>query len=246
MKTAIHHLYPSSKFCVVILITLLSMFIPGYFWQYLVFPLVLILTLFSRNTKEFIGTFFKAIVILVLFIFIIQVFIVTNDDSVILWKFIKYSDTGLNMSLEMTSKIIAISSIIIYFFQVTSTKDIIYALEKAGSPKKVTFVIASTIQLIPQMSTLSKTIMEAQQSRGISVDGSIWKRMTSFIPMIGPLVLSSIQQTEERVLALESRGFSSTSKKTAIYQFKKSRIDYIIQILSITVLLVYFIWRVAK
>lgn len=244
MKTAIHYLYPSSKFCIVILITLLSMFIPGYFWQYLVFPLVLILTLFSKNTKEFLATFFKAIVILVLFIFIIQVFIVTNEDSITLWKFIKYSDEGLNMSLEMTSKIVAISSIIIYFFQVTSTKDIIYALEKSGSPKKVTFVIASTIQLIPQMSALSKTIMEAQQSRGISVDGSIWKRMTSFIPMIGPLVLSSIQQTEERVLALESRGFSSTSKKTSIYQFSKSKIDYAIQVISISILLIYFIWRV--
>src|SRR5699024_8184813 len=116
---------------------------------------------------------------------------------------------GLMNSLTMTSKIVAISSSIIWFFQVTSVKHIIYALEKSGVSSKVTFVIASTIQLIPQMLQLSKTITDAQKARGIETEGSMMNRIKAFIPMIGPLVLSSIQQTAERVLALESRASSA-------------------------------------
>ena len=53
-------------------------------------------------------------------------------------------------------------------------------------------------------------------------------RMKAFVPMIGPLVLSSIQQIEERVLTLESRAFSSGAKKTSIYELKKQKADYLI------------------
>ena len=96
----------------------------------------------------------------------------------------------------MTSKIAAISSLLICYFQITEVKDINYALEKSGVPKKVTFLISSTLQLIPQMSALSRVILDAQKSRGIETEGNLIIRAKAFVPMLGPLVLSSIQQTE--------------------------------------------------
>ncbi len=50
------------------------------------------------------------------------------------------------------------------------------------------------------MTKLSKTINEAQRARGIETEGSLLIRARAFLPMLGPLVLTSIQQTEERVL----------------------------------------------
>lgn len=244
MDSRIGKLYPSSKFVFIILLILLSMFIPGYLFQYMVFPLIFIISLFSKTAIQFLSTFMKSILILIVFIFIIQVFLIVNEDSQKIWGFIHFSQMGLQTSLSMTSKIVAISSSIIWFFQVTSVKDIIYALEKSGISQKVTFVIASTIQLIPQMLNLSKTITDAQKSRGIETEGKLFVRIKAFIPMIGPLVLSSIQQIEERVLALESRAFSSKAKKTSIYELKKQKIDYIIQLFCVITLIGYIVWRI--
>lgn len=244
MDSRIGKLYPSTKFSFVILIILLSMFTPGYMFQYMVLPFIFIISLFSRTATKFLATFVKSILIVVLFIFIIQVFIVVNDDSQKIWGIIHFSQIGLTTSLTMTAKIIAISSSVIWFFQVTSVKDIIYALEKSGVSQKVTFVIASTIQLIPQMMSLSKTITDAQRSRGIETEGSMFVRMKAFVPMIGPLVLSSIQQIEERVLTLESRAFSSRAKKTSIYELKKQKADYLIITLCAVILISYIVWRI--
>lgn len=244
MNSRIGQLYPSTKFAFIVLLILLSMFVPGYTFQYLILPFMFFISLFSSTAKSFILTFMKSIFIVVLFIFIVQTFIMTNEDSVKIWGFIYYSKIGLMNSLTMTSKIVAISSSIIWFFQVTSVKHIIYALEKSGVSSKVTFVIASTIQLIPQMLQLSKTITDAQKARGIETEGSMMNRIKAFIPMIGPLVLSSIQQTEERVLALESRAFSAKTKKTMIYELKKQKIDYIIVALCGIVLIGYIVWRI--
>ena len=243
MDSRIGRLYPSTKFAFMILIILLTMFTPGYKLQYMVLPLILITSMFSGTAANFLSTFMKSIFILVLFIFILQVFIIVNDDSEKIWGFIHFSQMGFMTSLSMTSKIVAISSSIIWFFQVTAVKDIIYALEKSGISKKVTFVIASTIQLIPQMINLSKTITDAQKSRGIETDGKLFVRLKAFVPMIGPLVLSSIQQTEERVLALESRDFSSMAKKTSIYELKKQTADYMIIMLCVVILIGYLVWR---
>lgn len=243
MNNWIVKLYPSTKFLFLMILIILSIFVPGYKFQYLVFPFMIIVSLCSNKIKEFMSIFFKSIFIIILFLFLIQAFIVPNGDQIPLMGFIHYSNMGLNDSLNITSKVIAISSGIIWFFQVTSIKDIIFALEKIGTPRKVTFVISSTIQLVPQMTELSKTITDAQKSRGIETEGNIFVRIKAFIPMIGPLVLSSIQQTEERVLALESRAFSSKVRKTSIYKIEKSKLDYILDILLIVIFIGYFVWR---
>ena len=69
-------------------------------------------------------------------------------------------------------------------------------------------------------------------------------RIKAFVPMLGPLVLSSIQQTEERVLALESRAFSAKGKKTSIYVLHKTGLDIVLEVLSVILLMGYVVWRV--
>ena len=243
MQSKIGKLNPSTKFFYLVMMIFLCMFMPGYQFQYMVLPLTILLAFMSNTLKQFLSVFSKSIIIIVVFIFVIQVFIVKNKDSQPLWWVFGFSQMGLDNSLLMTSKIVGISSSIMLFFQVTSTKDINYALEKSRMSKKATFVIISTIQLIPQMSQLSATITDAQKSRGIEVEGDLWIRMKSFIPMIGPLVLSSIQQTEERVLTLESRGFSSKRKRTSIYVIEKRKVDSILSGLFLVIILLFFVWR---
>lgn len=243
MDSFIGRLYPSTKFLIVVLIIILSMFTPNFIFQLGLFGVILALSILSNTFLSFIKTFFKSIALIVLFIFVIQVFIVKNPDSQQIWSFISFSQLGLATSIDMSSRIIAISSSIIWFFQVTSVKDIIHALELAKVSKKMTFVISSTIQLVPQMSKLSQTITDAQKSRGIETEGSLLIRIKAFVPMMGPLVLSSIQQTEERVLTLESRGFSSITKKTSVYDIKKSKLDYLIFGLCLFVFILYLVWR---
>lgn len=244
MNSFIGKLYPTPKFLIMMLVIIVSIFTPGYAFQFLMFPVFIIISLFARTTKEFLRTFFKSIFIIIVFIFLMQVFIITNDDQTPIWLFIHFSQTGLDTSLSMSSKIVAIGSAIMTFFETTKVKDITYAMEKAGISRKLTFLISSTIQLIPQMSRLSSTITDAQKSRGIETEGSVFVRMKAFVPMIGPLVLSSIQQTEERVLALESRAFSAKCKKTSIYVLNKTGFDCLLEIISIAGLVAYIVWRV--
>lgn len=241
MVNPIDKWYPSTKLVIVLTVIIISMFSTAYVVQYVLFGAALLLSLCSGKIGKFLSTFFKSIFVIVVFIFLVQVFIVKNEDSQQLWGFIGYSQIGMDTSISLSSRIVAISSIIIWFFQVTSVKDIVAALEKARIPKKVTFVISATIQLVPQMTKLSQTITDAQRARGIETEGSVLVRMKAVIPMMGPLVLTSIQQTDERVLTLEARGFSAPMKKTAYYSMKKTALDYFIFVACFAGLIAYFV-----
>ena len=73
MNSAIGRLYPSTKFAVVLVLIICSVFTPGYLFQYSMFLLALLFSLFAGTAKKFIGAFFKSIFVIILFIFIIQV-----------------------------------------------------------------------------------------------------------------------------------------------------------------------------
>ena len=103
---------------------------------------------------------------------------------------------------------------LIWFFSVTQEKDFVLALEKSGMSAKASYVVLSTLQMVP---VLKKTIMNAQKARGVETEGNLLVRAKVFVPTIIPLVLSSIAGTEERALTLEARGFSSGINPTHLY-----------------------------
>ena len=90
---------------------------------------------------------------------------------------------------------------------------------------------------VPESQKLSKVIMEAQQSRGVEMNGSIIQRIKSFVPMISPLVLSTISNNEEKVLTLESRGYSFHAKRTILFPIKKTLRDRLLFWASIILLI---------
>lgn len=79
--------------------------------------------------------------------------------------------------------------------------------------------------------------MDAQRSRGLETEGNLWTRLKAFLPLIGPVVMSSLLETRERAMALEVRGFSASGKKTFLYERESSTLDRVLQWTLIVVLI---------
>ncbi|MES1046936.1 energy-coupling factor transporter transmembrane protein EcfT [Heyndrickxia oleronia] len=102
----------------------------------------------------------------------------------------------------------------------TEPDELIDSLVKKGMSRKIGYVFLSVLQIIPQMRATMGKIIDAQRSRGMETEGHILVRLKSFFPLIGPVVLNSLNDTKERAIALEVRGFNAKGKKT---HFKKAR-----------------------
>ncbi|MBH9989324.1 MULTISPECIES: energy-coupling factor transporter transmembrane component T [unclassified Lactobacillus] len=235
-------LYPSTKALIVLLLILLSMMSSKWQVQLCLIAVTMILALFSGTLVRLIKLFFESLALIVVFLFVLQVFFISYPDSHKIWWVIKFSQTGLNTATMLASRIIAISLPIIWYFLVTSSDVIIQALDQTKLPKKAIFVLASTIQVVPQLMWQSNIISEAQQARGVETTGSLWQRIKTFIPMMGPLVLSSVEQNEEKVLTLQARGFSNPTPRTTLHHISKKKIDYLLDIILCLILVVFVIW----
>jgi energy-coupling factor transporter transmembrane protein EcfT len=86
------------------------------------------------------------------------------------------------------------------------------------------------------MQAKAQTIIAAQRSRGLDTESSFLRRAGSLVPLVGPLVFGSLVEVEERAIAIEARGFTSTRLKTSLHEIRDSKADRIIR--SILVILV--------
>lgn len=68
----------------------------------------------------------------------------------------------------------------------------------------------------------------------------------AFLPLISPVVMSSLINTRERAIALEVRGFGANRKKTWLQDRPKHKGDREITILLGVLILVAVIWRVME
>lgn len=126
----------------------------------------------------------------------------------------------------------------------TKPSDMIENFIRRGFSPRFGYVFISVFQIIPQMTETMSTITDAQRSRGMETEGNLLVRIKAFIPLISPVIMSSLINTRERALALEVRGFNSKHKKTFLNEERKTGADIYIQIGLILCILAALVWRI--
>lgn len=244
-KGFITKLYPLTKAMFVgcmLIIGLVSDWRVGYL---VVLPLCLLLAIIDGVAKPFIIKVFGALVVFVVFIFAFKIFLDKSASPIVFqYAFITIRQQGILDALNQTSILTILASAIILFFETTDVEDFMISLQQINMSHMVSYVILSTLQMIPEMFKKSKIIMQAQQARGIETEGNLWLRTKAFFPSLGPLIISSIADLEERAITLEVRGFSADVKKTSYKEINKTPYDQTIFWSLIAATAAYIGWRI--
>lgn len=158
---------------------------------------------------------------------------------------LQFYKEGLLYALKISCNILNMLLSFSTFVLSTKPSDFVDALEQSGFSKRFGYIISSVFQIIPQMIGTMQTITDAQRSRGMETEGKLSVRMKAFIPLISPVITSSLINTRERAIALEVRGFDSKEKKTFLQDRKRSKTDYVLCAICGILLLGSIAWRVS-
>ena len=221
-KNKIVELYPLTKFYLAIAAAIVAIVLPGILSKVICFLALNVLAIVSGVYPVFIRRVRNSVGILFLVLLVVQIL----------------------FALKLGFILASVGSALIWFFAVTTEKDFVLALEKKGLSPKASYVVLSTLQMVPVLKKRSQTIMNAQKARGVETEGNIWIRAKVFVPTIVPLVLSSIQGTEERALTLEARGFSVETPSTHLYDIEPKPMDRVMTIVITVVFLLIILGRV--
>jgi len=177
----------------------------------------------------------KAILPVLIFTAIINLFYGGGEAIFTVWK-ISITYDGIYRATFMALRIallIFVSSVLTY---TTTPNDLTDAIESLLSPLKLiglatavhTLAMMMTIALrfIPTLIEEAEKIMNAQKARGADLEsGSLLNRIKALIPILIPLLISSVRRAYELAEAMECRCYNGGEGKTRMKQMKLSIID---------------------
>ncbi|MEM4311051.1 MAG: energy-coupling factor transporter transmembrane component T [Nitrososphaerales archaeon] len=116
---------------------------------------------------------------------------------------------SLSYSLRFLLIILTSSS----FFQTISPDELEYFLRLLRVPRYLRFAFISALRFVPLLMLDLIQITDSQRARGLELDkGNIFKRIKNRIPILIPLIISTINRSSQMAEALETRAFNSTKK----------------------------------
>lgn len=124
---------------------------------------------------------------------------------------------GLAFALEILARILAIGGAVTLFYLTTPPSAFVVDLERRGVSPRLAFVANASVQTVPALVERAAQITAAQRARGLDTEGSIVKRIRGVLPIVGPVILGSIAEVEERTMALEARGFTRPGRRTLLW-----------------------------
>ena len=237
-------LYPLTKLYLALALIISAFIIPSHIYDYSMIIICGIIVSFENKLKIYSKRIFLSLFWLFTAIFIIQSLFIPAGEVWLKFGFISVYKEGVMKAIGLTSKLTAIVSALTMLTLITPVKDFTLALEKKGLNPKAAFILMLTLQTIPEMKKQADVIMDSQKARGIETEGNVFVRAKALIPIFIPLVLSSIANTEERAITLESRGFSVGEKRTILYDIKETKNDKIMKVILAIFIVLNIVWRV--
>lgn len=116
----------------------------------------------------------------------------------------------------LAGRITAILTVFLLLLASVHPARLVDAMLQRGVPFQYAYLLAATLQVVPQLQQRAATILAAQRCRGLRVGGSVWRRARAVIPLAVPLVLGALAEVDERALALEVRGAASEARRTVL------------------------------
>lgn len=185
------------------------------------------------------------LILLVIFSTMLWPFFVKGPT--LLWSFgpFQVSKESLLYGIAMGLRLANFVAIGLILLSTTRNEELTSGLIRLGCPYPIAFAISTALRLVPTFAGAGLTIVQAQMSRGLDLKSkNIFSRVAQFIPQAVPLFVYAIRHTNLLAMALESKGFHPSSKRTFYYEPHMRKIDYWVVAILGLVLIMMIILRV--
>jgi energy-coupling factor transport system permease protein len=197
----------------------------------------------------------KPILPIIIITAVLNALYVTEGAVLFSWWIFTVSSGGLIRAAFMSCRIvllIVISSVLTYTTTPTELTD---GIESLFSPLKfiglgeavhtIAMMITIALRFIPTLTDEADKIMSAQKARGADLDnGGLFKRLKALMPILIPLLISSIRRAYELAEAMDCRCYSGGKGRTRMKKLKATYLDLLASIFLVLVCGVIILLRI--
>lgn len=199
--------------------------------------LTIALVLISRVPPSLFLKNIKAILFVIVLTSLLNALYVKTGTVLLEFWVIKITVDGIARALFMSFRIIILiiaSSLLTYTTTPTELTD---AIERLLKPLRfiglgeavhiMAMMITIALRFIPTLIEETEKIMSAQKARGADLEsGTLFERVKALIPILVPLLISSVRRAYDLAEAMECRCYNGGNGRQRMKQLKLCRLDY--------------------
>ena len=229
-ESAVHRLDPRVKLIATI-VFIISLFLVDNFWGYLTAGLFLVFSIrLSHVPFKFMVKGMKAILFLLIFTVIFNLFLTPGQPLVSIWRLTitrEGLETAVKMAVRLSFLIIGSSVMTL----TTTPNNLTDGMESLMKPLRrlhvpvheIAMMMSIALRFIPILLEETDKIMKAQMARGADFDsGNLIQKAKSLVPLLVPLFISAFRRASDLAMAMEARcyrgGEGRTKMKPLIYK----------------------------
>lgn len=233
--SAFHRMDPRTKlvsiFIIMLSFLMLETGISYVFASLFVFSMLML----SKISARVFWRGIKPLLFILMFTFLYNVMF-TKGTVIWSWSFIELTLEGLLNGIRFVWRIVLLVLLASILTFTTKPLTLSYGLEKLLSPlsklnvpvEQFSLMIVIAIRFIPTIVQELDRILLAQKARGLDLaDLPLPKRMLSYIPILVPLLFTTIQRAEQLTNAIDARAYGNGKRRTNYIQLKLLSLDYI-------------------
>ncbi len=234
--TWLHRLDPRTKMAGVVVVFFLCLCFNHPLYMTAVTTGVFLIAVSARAHRVLWGMR-HILILLFLFSVILWPFFAKGPTTIWTWKMLTVSRESLFYAIAMGLRLATFVMAGLIFLATTRNEEITNGLIRLKLPYPVAFALATALRLVPTFAGAGATIVQAQVSRGLDLESkNIFSRIAGFIPLAVPMFITAFRYTNLLSMALESRGFSPVTARTAYYVSEMGKRDWGV-LLFLTVIL---------
>ena len=234
----VHKLDPRTKLLLLIAVITLVFVSGGWLQLGLVALFIFAIIFISKVPFKMYLKNLKAILPIIIFTMVINLFY--NAQGRVLLSFWRLTITtgSVERAVYMASRILLLIIVSAVLTYTTTPNDLTDAIENLLSPLKFlglknavhTLAMMMTIALrfIPTLIEETQKIMNAQKARGADLEnGRLIERIKALIPILIPLLISSVRRAYELAEAMECRCYNGGEGRQRMKQLRYTSCDFI-------------------
>ncbi len=234
-KSVIHDLDPRVKLMGT-LVFIISLFLGQNVWIYMGATVFLAIVIgLSKVPFKFIVKGLKAIVILIMFSTVFNLFLTQGEVILTIWK-LQITKEGVYTAAFMVVRLVYLIVGSSLMTLTTTPNNLTDGLEKGLGFLKVVKVpvheiammMSIALRFIPILVEETDKIMKAQMARGADFEkGGLIKKAKAMVPILVPLIVSAFRRANELAMAMEARCYHGSEGRTKMKPLKYKKNDYI-------------------
>lgn len=227
--SVVHRLDPRAKVIFSLLFMITIFFVVSYAGYALVALFLLSVCLISKIPVKSVLKSVKAILFIMLFTAIINIFFYDSGKVLAEWWIFKITLGGIDFAIKMALRIslLVMGTSLLSF--TTTPMELTDAIESLLKPLKyigvpvhdIALIMSIALRFIPGLMDETDKIMMAQKARGAEIDtGGLVKKIKAMLPVLIPLFVSAIRRADELADALDARCYNATKNRTKLKVLK--------------------------